>query len=161
MRSIRQISSFLIPFIVFTILVIFLTGFANQENAKEEELEATIRRVWEEAYNRGNMDVFDEFYTTDMVKHISPYPDIKSLDSYKKLCAGWLVTYPDIKITIDEIIVKGETSVVRWTFLGTHKELGKQVTYPGCTVSHHRVDGKIVEEWQYEDDLGLQRQLGN
>ena len=159
MRSIRQISSFLIPVIVFTTLVIFVAGCANQEKAKEEELKATIRRVWEEAYNRGNMDVFDEYYTTDMVTHLSPYRDIEGLDSYKKTCARWFVTYPDMKMTIDEIIVKGETSAVRWTFLGTHKELGKQVTYPGCTVSH-RVDGKIVEEWNYEDDLGLLQQRG-
>ena len=168
MRSIRQISSFLIPVIVFTTLVIFVAGCANQEKAKEEELKATIRRVWEETFNRGNMDVFDEVYTTDMVKHISPYPDIEGLDSYKKLCARWFVTYPDIKITIDEIIVMGETSAVRWTFRGTQTgespilgipPTGKQVTFTGCGVVH-TVDGKTVEAWNSVDWLGLMQQLG-
>ncbi len=63
MRSIRQISSFLIPVIAFTTFVIFVAGCANQEKAKEDELKASFLRVYEEAWNRGNMDVFDEVYT--------------------------------------------------------------------------------------------------
>ena len=159
MRSIRQISSFLIPAIAFTTLVIFMAGCAGQETVKEEELKATIRRVFEGVHIKGDVEILDEHYAADYVLHRSPYPDIEGLDSYKKSFTWAHGIYPGYKITIDEIIVMGETSAVRWTFRGTHKERGKQVTYSGCSVSH-RVDGKIVEEWGYWDDLGLHQQLG-
>lgn len=56
--------------------------------------------------------------------------------------------------------------VTRWTFRGTHTgELmgiaptGKQVTVTGISIDRV-VGGKIVEEWNEMDDLGMMEQLG-
>ena len=158
MRSIRQISSFLIPVIAFTSLVIFIAECAGQETAKEKELKATVRRVFEEAWNKGNVEILDEVLTADCVLHIVPYPDFEGPDGYKRVITFLHSMYPDLQYTIDEIIVKGETTATRFTFRGTHWH-GIQVKYPGCFVSH-RVDGKVVEEWIYLDHLDIQQQLG-
>jgi len=127
--------------------------------AKEEEHKANVRRVIEEAWNKGHVDVLDEYYATACVLHRSPYPDIEDLQGIKELITGFRRGYPDLQVTIDEVIVEGETTAARFTFRGTYQEQGKQVTYPGCIVSH-REDGQIVEQWAYWDDLGLHQQLG-
>jgi hypothetical protein len=36
---------------------------------------------------------------------------------------------------------------------------GKEVTLEGCVVIHV-TNGKVTEEWEYSDDLGLLQQLG-
>jgi predicted ester cyclase len=71
-------------------------------------------------------------------------------------------------LRVKEIILDGDTHAGPWTFRATHTgrspalpvpPTGKQVIATGCTVSHW-ADGKITEEWNYVDWLGLFHQLG-
>lgn len=165
MRKIAQIISFVVPVIAF---VVFLAGCEGQERAKVEELKNMAHRDIEEAWNKGNFDVLDDFYVTDFVYHIPPYPDIKGLEGYKKYISSIRSSYPDVQITIDEIIVEGDIGAFRWTYQGTQTgesptlgipPTGKQVTFTGCAV-FHSVDGKFVETWNYADWVGLMQQLG-
>ena len=133
-----------------------------------EELEATIRRVIDETLHQGNLDALDELYAVDFCRHRPPYPDINGLKAFKQNFADIRSSYPDVHVTVDEIIIKGDTSVWRWTFRGTQtgpspttgaRPTGKRVTFTGCTVAHWR-GGKIVNDFQNADWLGLLQQLG-
>ena len=133
-----------------------------------EELKANLRRVHDEAWHKGNLDALDELYAADWVCHRSPYPDFEGLEAYKQHITNCRISYPDLQLTIDEIIVEGDTSATRFTLRGTQTgrspttgapPTGKQVTVPICTVSHW-VEGKAVEEWVYADYLGVLQQLG-
>ena len=133
-----------------------------------EELKATIRRVNDEAFNKGNLDVVDEYYAADFVRHKPPFPDIEGLEAYKQFVADCRTSYPDVQLTIDEIIVEGDTTATRWTYRGTQTgqspttgapPTGKQVAFTGCSVGHW-VEGKVVEEWENGDYLSLLQQLG-
>ncbi len=105
----------------------------------------------------------------DVIRHFAPYPDLKGLDAYKKRVEGIRNIYPDHQMTIDEIIVEGNTIAVKFTWQGTHTGVsliipsipptGKQVKITGCYILH-LANGKVVEEWIFEDMLGLQQQLG-
>jgi len=168
MHKIGQIFGCLIPVIVLGALVIFLAGCESQEKAKVEELKAATRSIVEEAYNKGNLDVLDDFYTTDFVYHMPPYPDFEGLEAYKQYITDLRIGYPDIELTIDDLIGEGDIGAMRWTFRGTQTgesptlgipPTGKQVTFTGCAVSHF-VDGKIVETWNIVDYLGLLQKLG-
>jgi predicted ester cyclase len=133
-----------------------------------EEIKATIRRLVEEAWHKGNLDVLDEVYDANFVFHRPPFPDIEGIEAYKQYVADFRKGFPDLRFTIDEIIVEGGTSATRYTTQGTHTgqsailrlpPTGKQVTGPLVTVAHF-VDGKVVEEWSYADFLGSLQQLG-
>ena len=73
---------------------------------------------------------------------------------------------PDLRITLEDDIAEEDKVVSRWTAQVTHQgELmgiaptGNQVTIMGITI--HRIeDGKIVEEWENWDALGLMQQIG-
>jgi steroid delta-isomerase-like uncharacterized protein len=76
--------------------------------------------------------------------------------------------FPDFRYDVEEILPvdDGTAVVARWTMRGTHggsffgaEPTGSVIAAAG--ISLHRIrDGKVVEDWEYSDDTGLQRQLG-
>jgi predicted ester cyclase len=71
-----------------------------------------------------------------------------------------------MRVTIEEAIAEGDKAVTRWTIRGTHQgELmgiaptERQLELEGITI--HRIEGgKIGEEWERYDNLGVLQQLG-
>ncbi|MCP4540378.1 MAG: ester cyclase [Chloroflexi bacterium] len=133
-----------------------------------KERKATIRRVIDETLHQGNLDALDALYADDFYRRRPPYPDIDGLQALRQNFADIRSSYPDVHVTIDEIIIEGDTSVWRWTFWGTQTgaspttgapPTGKRVTFTGCTVAHWKY-GKIVDDFQNADWLGLLQQLG-
>jgi steroid delta-isomerase-like uncharacterized protein len=89
-------------------------------------------------------------------------------EANKQADAGTLAAFSDTRSTIDEMIVEGDTAVLRWTWEATHTgtspslpipATGKRVSFAGISVYHFR-EGKIVEQWEYGDLLGMLQQLG-
>lgn len=77
-----------------------------------------------------------------------------------------MTAFPDVQMTIEDMIAEGDKVAVRYTFRGTQQgetqgipPTGKYVNVPGIFICRCR-DGKIVEEWDIWDDLGLLQQLG-
>jgi steroid delta-isomerase-like uncharacterized protein len=133
-----------------------------------EEHETKIRRLIDECWNQGNLDALDALYSADIVRHKPPYPALFGLAAVKRFTADARSSYPDIHLTIDEAAIAENITTIRWTFHGTLAGqspttgvpgIGKPVSFTGCTVSHW-IDGKIVEEWEHADYLGLLQQLG-
>jgi predicted ester cyclase len=132
-----------------------------------EETKAKVR-WWIEEFNKRNLDAAGEIYSKDCLFHPLPGPDYKGLDTYKERVASLLTTAPDLKMTIDEIMVEGNSRASRATLSGTHTgqsaafpipPTGKKAVWTVCYVSH--TDGeKVVEQWEFADNLGLFQQLG-
>jgi len=152
------------------VLLCFIISCQQQvkEATAEEELKEIARRVIEEAWNQGKMDVLDEQYATDYVYHRTPFPDIVGLEAFKQYITDNRSSYSDLHITIEEMIVEGNVVAMRGTYSGTQTgasptlgipATGKQITFKWCAVSH-RVNGKTVEDWNYVDWLGFMKQLG-
>ena len=126
--------------------------------------------IWatDEAFNKGNISALDTVLAADMVHHRPPYPDVKGAEAYKQFVSEVRVSYPDVQITFDEMIMEGDTSSGRYTFRGTQTGVspttgapptGKQVAFTGCVVNHWAGD-RIIESWDHSDWLGLLQQLG-
>ena len=131
-----------------------------------EENKANTRRAVEEFWNKGKMELLNEFWATNYVHHDPTNPEINDLEGFKQWVIMSRTAFPDLHVTIEDIIAEGDKVVTRWTVRGTHKgELGeipptgKEVTFTGITID--RFDGgKSVESWWNDDDLGLLQQLG-
>ena len=74
--------------------------------------------------------------------------------------------FPDLQITCEAMIAEGDRLAIRHTIRGTQQHefigvphSGRDVAVAGVTVVRF-VEGKIVEHWLYNDDLGMLRQLG-
>ena len=125
------------------------------------------RRLFEEVWNKGNAHAADELFTSNYTHHDPSTPDVgRGPDSEKKRMTLYRQAFPDLRLTIDDLIAEGETVTARWTCTGTHKgELagiaptGKHVTMTGISIARF-ANGKMIEGWVNWDALGLMQQLG-
>jgi predicted ester cyclase len=74
--------------------------------------------------------------------------------------------FPDMRITVEEVIGEGEKVATRGTWSGTHKGSFMGVAATGKSVKIGYIDmwrfenGRAVENWVQMDMLGLMQQLG-
>ena len=165
MRRTGRILSFVVLVIAVVSLVGVTVGGEKGAVAEAEKLKATVRRSIEEIWNKGNLDFIGELHTADLGYQAPPSVDIRGTDAYRQYVAGFHTTYPDLQLTIDELIVEGTTGAMRWTLRGTHagpeggSARGKKVVITGCVV-FRAVDDKIADMWNYADNLSMYQQLG-
>jgi steroid delta-isomerase-like uncharacterized protein len=131
-----------------------------------EENKAAVRRIIEEAFNRGNLDVIDEFVDPGYVDHVGVSQELHGIEAFKQFVSVYRTGFPDIDITIEEQVAEGDVVVSRWSATGTHRgdlagipPTGKRVAVNGTAFEHFR-DGKLVETWDQYDALGMMQQLG-
>ena len=133
-----------------------------------KEIKALERRWFEES-NKGKaaaMTVIDELHATDYVFHSGTGKDIRGLKDYKQYIRRYYSAFPDLHLTIDDMVVEGDKVAIRWTMSGTHKgeiegipPTGKKMTIWGISIERV-VNGKFVETWETYDTLGFMQQLG-
>ena len=133
-----------------------------------EENKDLARRYLEEVWDKGNVDLIDELFTTDFVRHGPPAVEgeVRGPEGFKGLVSTYHAGFPDFRVTIDEMIAEGDSVVSRWTVRGTHQgELlgnaptGNQVTFSGYLFD--RISGgKIEEELVDYDTLHVMQEIG-
>jgi steroid delta-isomerase-like uncharacterized protein len=130
-----------------------------------EENKDLARRSWESLSER-NPDLIEEFYPPDLVWH-APDQDIRGYEEARQFVSTFFDAFPDINITLEDVIAEGDQAVTRYTIRGTHRgeteefgpPTGRQMEVEGITI--HRIEGgKIVEEWERYDNLSVMQQLG-
>ena len=129
---------------------------------------AKVLHFIDEVWYKGNLAALDEFCTPTVIRHQPPYPAIEGLYAYRTNIADTRAIWPDIKMTVEEFIVNGDTVVMRGFWTGTQTgplrwtnlpPTGKAIKVPFCEVLH-MVDGKIAVAFGYHDNLGMLQQLG-
>ncbi len=131
-----------------------------------EEKKAIVRRLFEELWNQGKLDVADEIFATDYIFHEPVAGEVRGPEGFKQFVSMYRIAFPDLQFRIEDQIAEGDKIVTRWIATGTHKgELmgisptSVQVTVTGIGIA--RTDGgKIVEFWDNYDALGMLQQLG-
>ncbi len=133
-----------------------------------EENKALVRRYFEEIWDKGNLELIDELFTTNFVRHgpSATEGEVRGLEGFKGVVSMYRTAFPDLRVPIEDLIAEGDRVVTRWTARGTHQgELmgiaptGNQATVTGIIVD--RISGgKIEEEWVDYDTLHLMQQIG-
>jgi predicted ester cyclase len=134
--------------------------------AMSEQNEALVRRYFEEIWDKGNLDLIDELFTTNFVRHGpvgTERGEVRGLERFKGLVNSYRTGLSDLRIPIEDLIAEGDRVVTRWTAHGTHQGelLGNAPTGNRATVTGILVDrvsgGKIEEEWVAYDTLHFMR----
>ena len=132
-----------------------------------EQNKTAVRRLFDELWNKGSLPVADELIAPTYTHHDASTPDVgRGPESEKKRVTHYRNAFPDMRLTIEDIIAEGETVIARWSCRGQHKgELngiaptGKQVAFTGVTIARF-AGGKMVEGYVNWNALGLmQRRL--
>ena len=131
-----------------------------------EENKAIVRCLLEEAYSTGNLAVVDEIIASDYVHTGNSGRIVTGIEFIKQQITIERTIFPDLRVTIEEMIAEGDKVVARWTLRGTHQgewrgipPTGKEVTSTGVDI-HRIVGGKIVEGWRKQDRMDVMQQLG-
>jgi steroid delta-isomerase-like uncharacterized protein len=132
-----------------------------------EDNKALVQRFFEEVFNQQQFDRADAFVAPDYLDHAAVPGQGPGLEGAKQQrWAGYYAAIPDLHTTIDDLVAEGDKLVVRYTVEGTQQ--GELLGIP-ATGKHFRVsaiciyrlaEGKIVENWEQADLLGLMQQLG-
>jgi steroid delta-isomerase-like uncharacterized protein len=129
-----------------------------------EANKTVIRRLIDDFWNKQNFSIVDELCTPEMIYQ----NDGASLrrQEVKTLFVQIRTAFPDMRISIDDLVAEGDKVAVRWTSDGTHQgELqgipatNRQMTMTGLTI-YRIAGGQVVEAWNNADSLGMLRQLG-
>lgn len=108
----------------------------------------------------------DEVFQPD-VRMGTPLPlQATGAQAVKEVWATLHRAFPDLHITVEDLIAEGDKVVARQTVTGTHRgeylgvaATGKSVTYNEVFVFRF-ADGRIAETWGVVDVLSQMKQLG-
>jgi steroid delta-isomerase-like uncharacterized protein len=132
----------------------------------EEDNKAVIRR-WIEAYNNRDMQAEADVLDPGFVAHVPAAPGpLEGLEAWRKFTAPFVEAFPDLRLTVEDILSEGDKVAARVAFHGTHRgefqgiaPTGKEVAFSSIEVNRV-VGGKVEEHWVELDLLGLMQQLG-
>lgn len=126
-----------------------------------EQNKTTARRFIEDILGKGKLNLFSELTTDRYVDHALP-SGMTPQQSIGAFRAG----FPDMRVTVDDVLGEGDQAVVRYTIHATHTgsfygipPTGKAVTMTGISI-YRLVGGKLAESWVQYDQFGLMQQLG-
>ncbi len=132
------------------------------------EHRALFSRWFEQLWNLKNYAITQELVDPGFTAHGAGGQDIKQgPDGVAELVKTWHKSFPDGRMTMDDIITEGEYSVIRMTFTGTHQGdfYGIPASNKSIKVTSIGIDrvvnGKITEGWGELDMLGMMQPDGS
>ena len=130
----------------------------------EAQNEAVVLRLLYDGLNGRNFAVLNEVLSPTYVDH-TPFGTTVGIPAFEKLAGNLISAFPDVHITVLEVVAASDTVVVRDITTATHKGTFFGVPATGKKVSWseyqfwHLVNGKVVEEYVTFDTLGLLQQI--
>ncbi len=125
------------------------------------ERDRQVRTFVDEVWNRKNYEAAADLYGEGYANPFGAGPSarVEPIRRYHQ-------AFPDLQMDVEELIVSGDTVVLRLTFRGTdtggyvgRDPTGRTVDEWVITIMHFEGD-KVVREWIGADKLGLFIQLG-
>ncbi len=128
---------------------------------------ALAARMPLEVFVQGKLDVVDEVLAPGFTDHAPGLPgQPPGRERVKIFAAAVRQAFPDLEIRIDHAVAEGDLVVLHITASGTMQgefagmpPSGKHATWNAVHIDRIS-DGKVVEHWIVQDQLGMLQQLG-
>ncbi len=131
-----------------------------------EENKQLLHRYVAEVWDNGNLEALREFLAPHYRRHVSPTLPPLDLEAQIQRLAGFRNAFPDITLTVEEVMTEDDRIAFRSTINGTHHgELaglaptGKHITV-GLVDIIRVEDGRFAEQWGGPNMADMFRQLG-
>jgi len=142
-------------------------GRARSDDDATERNVAVVSRIWDEVWNAGALEACESIFSADYVGHLPGLPaPVHGPGEFRQLVEVYRTGFPDVHLTVHDMIASGDRVVVRWLSQGTH--LGPMMGMPPSGrrmemmgISIFRMEGgRVAEEWEGFDTMSLMQQLG-
>jgi len=126
-----------------------------------ERDKAVVRRWIEEFKTGGDESVSDEVRSPRFVNHSAPPGAPTGPEAGKLAFRAMRAAFPDLHVTIEDMLAEGDRVVTRQTFAGTHRGEWLGVPATGRAVSWAVIDivrledGRLIDHWAVADLQGL------
>ncbi|OGO30669.1 MAG: hypothetical protein A2Z29_02745 [Chloroflexi bacterium RBG_16_56_11] len=137
-----------------------------EKNNVSRKNKANQRRVFEEAFNKGNLTVIPELFAPDYVFYTPLGIEAKGPEGFTQMVAMTRTALPDVHITLDDMFAEANKVATRFTLTGTFKgeymgmtPTGKKVKVTGIVITRW-AGGKEVEAWESLDTFSFYQQMG-
>jgi len=142
-----------------------LEKFRTQAKVEEQNL-ALVNREWE-VWSKADLEAFKEVVAPEYVWYLpSGSTESVSIEETIEFAKRLRSAFPDITFGIEEIFAAGNRVVVRYIMRGTQQgeyagipATGNKIEVSGIMI-HWVENGKVVEDREEGDGLGMMQQLG-
>jgi predicted ester cyclase len=129
--------------------------------------EAVIRRLIDEGFTGGRLEIADELVADHVVEHQDFGPGhADGPEGVKAVISSLRRAFSDFELSIEDLVVDGDVVWIRNLATGTndgrylgHEPTGRRIRINVFDMARV-VDGRIVEHWGVPDRLGVLFQLG-
>jgi len=119
----------------------------------------------EDVWNRADAQALEQLTTTSFTYTLGGQPP-RDRTAMLAFLQGVHAAFPDWRVQIDDIVAEDSSVAVRWSGQVTHEgpfhgipPTGKHIAVSGINL--YRIeDGRIAQEWEQMDSLGMLAQLG-
>src|SRR5918996_5600870 len=119
-----------------------------------EENKELVRSYYGEVLNGRNLDAVGEYFADERV-----------IEGVRRGCFSYFQAFPDLHLSIDELVAEGDRVFCRSTMTGTHDGEYKGIPATGRHISSESAEGVRIAEgkfagyWCLANVAGLMRQL--
>ena len=125
---------------------------------------ATVRRMFDEVINKGNVDLIDELFDEDF-RSETPQGSFDR-EGFKEYVLAWRTGFPDVQCEVGQIIAEGDQVAWEINAKGTHTgdfmgipPTGKTIDFPSLNIATFK-DGRGYRHSMVMDTMGVMAQLG-
>jgi predicted ester cyclase len=135
----------------------------------QERNKGTLLRLYQEVFDRGDIDAADELITEDRPDHDPNLPPEMTQGrlGFKRFAAAFRAGVPDVRFASDLLVAEGDMVVSYARISGTQTgELmgmpatGRRFEIVNADLCRFTAEGLIAEHWGVRDMIGMLRQLG-
>jgi steroid delta-isomerase-like uncharacterized protein len=133
-----------------------------------EENKQLAQRWFEEVWNQGLENSIDELLAEDGIAFglAESGTPVHGPEQIKPFVRNLRDAFPDLHITIEDLVAEGDKIAVRFSATGSHKghglgfsPTGRPMKATGMTILQI-ANGKLRRGWNNWDQLGMMQQLG-
>ncbi len=131
-----------------------------------ESNKALVRRWYDAFINGHDVDVLDELLAPGFASHFLSGAPGRTRDELKEIDGRMFAAFPDLRVTVEDMVAEGDRIAVRYSSYGTHRgdALGIPATDQAAESTgmdlFRIADGKIAERWAEMDFTGLLVRIG-
>ncbi|GAA3263326.1 ester cyclase [Nonomuraea helvata] len=139
-------------------------------SADQEARNKETYHHFHDAINSGDLEVIskaiDEYVHPEGRFHTAERTDVPAVQAQKRIWETLLRAFPDIHVTVEDLLAEGDKIVVRQTVTGTNSGEYRGMPATGRSVTYNEIfivcfaDGQITDLWGVVDVYSQLRQLG-
>jgi predicted ester cyclase len=168
-KGITQVQTMIIAVVAVVIVAAGVYYFMSMQmgapTATEQANMALGRSMWNDV-STGNLNALDNIYSSDYKRYLSATATPLTAAQQKARLTGLRTVFPDLTLTIENMVAEGDLVSVRMTVTGTQQgayqgiaPTGKKVTIAAFEIVRIQ-NGKVVEHWGGPDTYDMLTQLG-